>query len=176
MYLVSVVLLFGNYMCAAGGFWLSVAAVPYCDSAANCRNWPAVHFYYGGAKHVPPTNKGCHTLRATFINHTFDWHESGQCVATTCQHGNRLSDVGVHCQFLLIGRRQMEICDDCPDWGYVARTGKCFDCISGDLPLEIEDEIANAHQQAKECHASDILSPSRSDILKGYSRYSNRQL
>jgi len=32
----------------------------------------------------------------------------------------------------------MEICDDCPDWGYVARTGKCFDCIGGDLPLEIE--------------------------------------
>ena len=30
-------------------------------------------------------------------------------------------------------------------------------------------------QQAKECHASDVLSPLRRDILKGYSNYSNRQ-
>ena len=41
----------------------------------------------------------------------------------------------------------MNICPDCPNPTYVEQTGKCFECIDGEEPLDAEEEIANAPQQ-----------------------------
>ena len=41
----------------------------------------------------------------------------------------------------------MNICPECPNPSYVERTGKCFECIDGEEPLDAEEEIANAPQQ-----------------------------
>ena len=47
----------------------------------------------------------------------------------------------------------MNICPECPNPAHVERTGKCFECIDGEEPLDTEEEIANApqHGQPKIC-------------------------